>query len=142
MNECIALITDCIHVPQRRLTRLSANHVDPAGLKGAATAGDPVEQARQAWTAASASGATLFAEHVAAMDELHAPGLEVEGNLELARLVNSSMHALLGSYRNDSHYSSAPEGLVSTRYSGHVSQSAPAQASHLLACACAGNAVI
>jgi trehalose/maltose hydrolase-like predicted phosphorylase len=54
------------------------------------------------------------------MDELHAPGIEVTGNLELARLVNASVHALLGAYRADSPYSSAPEGLVSTRYSGHA----------------------
>ena len=91
---------------------------------------------------------TLFKEHVAAMDELNIPGatplntsiypatqptvvvqrelffvgagIEIEGNLELARVVNSSLYALLGAYRNDSRYSSAPEGLVSTRYSGHA----------------------
>ena len=62
----------------------------------------------------------MFEAHVASMDELHAPGIEVAGNAELAQVVNSSMHALLGSYRADSPYSSAPEGLVSTRYSGHA----------------------
>jgi hypothetical protein len=30
------------------------------------------------------------------------------------------MHALLGAYRNDSKYSSAPEGLAATRYNGHA----------------------
>jgi hypothetical protein len=81
---------------------------------------ETVALARRAWLQANASSGSLFAEHTAAMDELHRPGIEVEGNLELAQVVNASLHALLGSYRADSPYSSAPEGLVSTRYSGHA----------------------
>lgn len=84
------------------------------------TAGDQVERAKAAWLEANASAMVLFSSHVAAIEELNIPGIEVEGNLELARVVNSSMYALLGAYRNDSRYSSAPEGLVSTRYSGHA----------------------
>eukprot|EP01052_Picozoa_sp_SAG31_P048497 SAG31_NODE_10174_length_1175_cov_1.132900_1_plen_344_part_00 len=88
------------------------------GRHGATT--DPVARAKLAWIKANASAAALFEEHVKAMEELNIPGVEVEGNLELARVINSSMYALLGSYRSDSRYSSAPEGLVSTRYSGHA----------------------
>ena len=84
------------------------------------TAPDPVASAKREFAQANASAATLFAEHVAAVAELNEPGIEVEGNLQLARMVNSSIYALLGAYRNDSKYSSAPEGLVSTRYSGHA----------------------
>jgi len=84
------------------------------------TAPDPVASAKRELAQANASAATLLAEHVAAVAELNEPGIEVEGNLQLARMVNSSIYALLGAYRNDSKYSSAPEGLVSTRYSGHA----------------------
>ncbi|CAE8603635.1 unnamed protein product [Polarella glacialis] len=62
----------------------------------------------------------LFDEHVAAMDALNMPGIEVTGDLELARVVNASIFALTGAIREDSKWSSAPEGLVSTRYGGHA----------------------
>ena len=82
------------------------------------TGADPVAQSKAAWSAANGSAATLFARHAAAIAALNAPGVEVAGNLELARVVNASMYSLLGSYRADSPYSSAPEGLVSARYGG------------------------
>ena len=85
------------------------------GKKGAAL----VSEAHGAWKAATADPSALTASHVAAMAELHRPGIEVEGNDELARVVNSSLHALLGSSRGG-WASSAPEGLVSTRYGGHA----------------------
>lgn len=54
------------------------------------------------------------------MATLYESGIDVEGNDELAQVINASMHALTASYRAGSPYSSAPEGLISTRYSGHA----------------------
>jgi len=77
--------------------------------------------ARNAWIdAVAAGGEALLESHAAAMERLHTPGIEVEGNVTLARVVNASLHALLVSFREDSDQSSAPEGLISTRYSGHA----------------------
>ena len=85
------------------------------------TTTDLVALALNAWVAANrTSQGSLLAGHVDAMDDLHRYGIEVVGNLELAQVVNASVHALLSSYRDDSPYSSAPEGLISTRYSGHA----------------------
>lgn len=64
--------------------------------------------------------AGLFQEHVLEMGQLNKPGIEVGGNLELARLINASLYVLMGSLRNNSIWSGAPEGLVSTRYEGHA----------------------
>ena len=91
---------------------------------------DPVLLSQSAWLEANLSATRLFAEHSTAMAELHRPGIEVVGNLELARVVNASIHALLGAYRADSPYSSAPEGLVSTRYSGHAFWDVTTPATH------------
>lgn len=59
---------------------------------------DVLALARAAYSSAnvSSAAAVLFAEHERAMDELHEPGIDVEGNRELASVVNASMHALLG----------------------------------------------
>lgn len=81
---------------------------------------DPVALAKAAWSSASASSTSLFAQHVAAIALLNTPGVEVSGNLELARVVNSSLYSLLGGFREDSPYAMAPEGLVSARYSGYA----------------------
>lgn len=79
---------------------------------------DTVELAKQAWLDANASSSKLFEEHIDTMTALNVPGIDVEGNLELSRVVNASLYALLGAYREDSPYSSAPEGLAATRYYG------------------------
>jgi len=95
------------------------SNMDGGALFATTETVDVVAKAKKAWESANATKVgSLFASHVNAMQKLHAPGIEVDGNVELARVVNSSIHALLGSYRSDSAYSSAPEGVVSRRYFG------------------------
>ena len=80
---------------------------------------DPVALAKSAWSSANASAADLFTQHTAAIAAQNEPGIEVVGNLEMARLVNSSLYSLLGGYRADSPHGAAPEGLISARYRGY-----------------------
>jgi hypothetical protein len=81
---------------------------------------DPVALARAAWSSANASRTELFPRHIDAMATLNTPGIEIAGNVTLARLINSSMYSLLGNYRTGSPYGMAPEGLISTRYNGYT----------------------
>jgi hypothetical protein len=66
-----------------------------AAATATTTSTGPLEAAKTAWIAANASAGTLFASHTAALATLNTPGIEVEGNLEFARIVNASMFALL-----------------------------------------------
>ncbi len=81
-------------------------------------AGDLRARAFKEWSLAQDSSALLLSEHTAAVAALNTVGIEVEGNLELAQVVNSSMYALISAYRKGGIYGGAPEGLVSTRYFG------------------------
>jgi len=61
----------------------------------------------------------VYKEHLAAMGQLWRAGIEIEGNLELARHVNSSWWNLLLSYRWGQNMSSSPGGLSNNCYKGH-----------------------
>jgi len=61
----------------------------------------------------------LRRQHVAAMLRLWRAGIEVEGNPELAKKVNSSWWNLLLSYREGQNMSSSPGGLANDCYKGH-----------------------
>ena len=47
------------------------------------------------------------------MEDSHQPGIEVEGNVELARVINSSVNALLGAYREDAFPGAGFKGIIS-----------------------------
>jgi hypothetical protein len=112
------------HEPATVLTLYSARYSNidpPTEASSNADQATLIALARNAWIdAVAAGGEALLESHAAAMERLHTPGIEVEGNVTLARVVNASLHALLVSFREDSDQSSAPEGLISTRYSGHA----------------------
>ena len=55
--------------------------------------------------------AALLAEHVAAVRSDHAARIEVEGDLQLARLVNATAHALSASLNKHVLWSTSPGGL-------------------------------
>ena len=101
-------------------TLISARYSNmDAGLTASKTAemrDSPVSKAKAAYIAANRTG--LFTQHTISIAGLNEPGIEVEGNLEFARVVNASLYTLRNSYRVDSPYSGAPEGLCATRYYG------------------------
>jgi hypothetical protein len=80
------------------------------GPTGAATKVDVAALALAAWQQANSSApGELYSRHKAAMGELHKAGIEVGGNVGLARVVNASLNSLSASYRNGSSWSCAPE---------------------------------
>lgn len=93
--------------------------VDP-GLPSADAAQDPVDRAKQEYAAARANATALFGWHAEAIGQLQRPGVSVSGNLELARSINASMAALMSAVRDDSPFSTSPEGLLGGRYGGHT----------------------
>eukprot|EP00756_Hemistasia_phaeocysticola_P055301 Hpha_TRINITY_DN31227_c0_g1::TRINITY_DN31227_c0_g1_i1::g.2384::m.2384 len=75
---------------------------------------DPTPAAIESWIAANASASTLFDEHVLLTEELLRPGVEVEGDMELAKILNSSVHALLATFRDDVFFGGSSSGGLST----------------------------
>ena len=71
---------------------VSARH---SSIDKDATGADPVALAKQSWRLANASASTLWESHVEAQRELFVPGIEVEGNVEIARVINVTVEALL-----------------------------------------------
>ena len=71
---------------------VSARH---SSIDKDATGADPVALAKQSWRRANASASTLWESHVEAQRELFVPGIEVEGNVEIARVINVTVEALL-----------------------------------------------
>jgi len=61
----------------------------------------------------------VYKQHLAGMQQLWRGGIEIDGNLELARHVNSSWWNLLLSYRWGQNMSSSPGGLANNCYKGH-----------------------
>eukprot|EP00040_Diaphanoeca_grandis_P037209 m.241379 g.241379 ORF g.241379 m.241379 type:complete len:829 (-) comp33773_c2_seq1:1694-4180(-) len=83
--------------------------------------GNPVEIAESNFKSAVAQGAdALWASHVSAMSALTQPGVEVGGNIELGRVINATLNALLATVRQDVIYSSSPGGLATNAYNGHT----------------------
>ena len=80
---------------------------------------DPTPLAIASFTAANASAEELFASHTAAMAEVLRPGIEVEGDGDLAKIINSSTMALLTTFRASEHFGgSASGGLCGDAYAG------------------------
>ena len=75
---------------------------------------DPTPLAIASWKAANASAATLFAHHGTALAELQRPGIEVEGDGRLARVINSSVFSLFNTYRASEHFGGSASGLIHT----------------------------
>jgi trehalose/maltose hydrolase-like predicted phosphorylase len=60
--------------------------------------------------------------HISAVDEVLESGIEISGNHDLAKLVNSSFHTLVAALRAEPEYwySSSPGGLATDCYTGHT----------------------
>jgi len=58
--------------------------------------------------------------HVTAMQELGETGIEVEGNVELSKLINVSLWSIRASIREDRGMPISPGGLVGDCYGGHT----------------------
>ncbi|EGD75513.1 hypothetical protein PTSG_06584 [Salpingoeca rosetta] len=71
-------------------------------------------------TAMNMSTAHLFEEHMRAVAAISAHQPRVHGNIELARVVNASMYALMTTVRENVTYSSSPGGLATNSYHGHT----------------------
>jgi len=74
--------------------------------------------AKQSWKRANETSATLWSSHVAAQQELFVPGIEVEGNPELAAVINVTVEALLAAYRADAFPGAGSGGLAADAYAG------------------------
>ena len=76
-------------------------------------------QAIASWRAANASAGSLFGSHAAAMAEVLRPGIEVEGDTHLAKVINASVFSLLNTYRASEHFGGAASGgLCGDAYAG------------------------
>ncbi len=62
----------------------------------------------------------LIADHERAWEELWKGEVEIDGDEEFAKIVNSSIYNLYSSLRGDSGKSIAPMGLTSDKYYGHI----------------------
>eukprot|EP01006_Ploeotia_vitrea_P059981 TRINITY_DN75100_c0_g1_i1.p1 TRINITY_DN75100_c0_g1~~TRINITY_DN75100_c0_g1_i1.p1 ORF type:complete len:728 (-),score=42.74 TRINITY_DN75100_c0_g1_i1:23-2206(-) len=62
----------------------------------------------------------LRADHEAVWARLWESRIEIEGDMQLARVVNASIYALLNGIRNDWAYSTSPGGLPTDGYNGHT----------------------
>ena len=73
-------------------------------------------------TAAAMTDDARWGQHVSAVDEVLAGGIEVSGNHDLAKLINSSFHTLVAALRKEPEYwySSSPGGLATDCYHGHT----------------------
>jgi hypothetical protein len=89
------------------------------GAKLIAPDADPTALAIASWRAANASADSLFASHTAAMEEVLRPGIEVEGDKHLAKIINASVFSLLNTYRASEHFGGAASGgLCGDAYAG------------------------
>jgi hypothetical protein len=81
-----------------------------------------VSAARDLHTAAALSAEARWEAHVAKVDETLESGIEITGNHDLAKLVNSSFHTLVAAMRDEPEYwySSSPGGLATDCYHGHT----------------------
>ena len=92
----------------------AGDDADPEGSER-----DPVPRAIASWVAANASAPELLSSHEAAMAELQRGGIEVEGDMHLARIINASMASLMNTYRADVTFGgSASGGLETDAYAG------------------------
>lgn len=83
--------------------------------------GDLVQQGNKLWSDWVALGEEqLFKDHVDEWASVWEAGLEVDGDLDLARALNSSQYYILSSIRSDWEYSLSPGSLSSDAYHGHV----------------------
>ena len=96
---------------------ISARH-SSIDQDAAAAGSEPVALAKASWQKANASASTLWGSHVASQAELFAPGIEVEGNVELARVINVTVEALLAVYRADAFPGAGSGGLAADAYAG------------------------
>jgi trehalose/maltose hydrolase-like predicted phosphorylase len=82
---------------------------------------EPLKDAIAAWQHYTALGMeSLHALHSSAQIRLWSSRIEVEGDLELAKAVNSSLYGILISVREDLNYSTSPGGLPNGCYNGHT----------------------
>jgi trehalose/maltose hydrolase-like predicted phosphorylase len=81
--------------------------------------GYSLKAANQLWNTLAASS-SLKSEHILEWSRVWSSGLEVQGDLHLARALNSSLYYILSSIRDDWDYSLSPGSLSSDAYHGHV----------------------
>ena len=99
------------------LSCISTRH---ASIDLDATGQDPAQLAMKSWKVANAAANKLFASHQNAMSILLSSRIELEGNLPLAQVVNSSFNALLGAYRDDAIPGAGSAAIMSDGYAGNI----------------------
>ncbi|KAL0484176.1 acid trehalase-like protein [Acrasis kona] len=62
----------------------------------------------------------LHQHHTSEWDSIWESGLDIEGDINTARVLNSSQYYILSSIRSDWSFSLTPGGLASNAYNGHV----------------------
>ena len=80
----------------------------------------PLQDAIALWRNHTAAATALQASHYAAQTRLWSSRIEIEGDLELAATVNSSLYGILISVREGLNYSTSPGGLPNGCYNGHT----------------------
>eukprot|EP01052_Picozoa_sp_SAG31_P010403 SAG31_NODE_569_length_14020_cov_11.049565_10_plen_448_part_00 len=66
-----------------------------------------------------AASGELLSTHISSWHDLNSGGIRVEGNPELARIINGTMYAILAGMRGDEDYSISPGALSTNGYNGH-----------------------
>eukprot|EP00935_MAST-01C_sp_MAST-1C-sp1_P001187 g1187.t1 len=81
-----------------------------------------VQRAISGWKDANAAAAngTLWETHVQAMEDLGTAGMIEVDDINLAKIINASLSALMAANRAGNVYSSSPGGLLGRRYQGHT----------------------
>ena len=80
---------------------------------------DPLAAAAKEWQESQGSFG-LQESHIVAQQELWDSRIEIAGDMELAKIVNSSLYGILISVRDELNYSTSPGGLPNGCYNGHV----------------------
>jgi trehalose/maltose hydrolase-like predicted phosphorylase len=81
--------------------------------------GSDIETANKLWHALDKQQ-NLIDQHVQEWNRVWTSGVEVKGDMYLARSLNSSLYYLISSIRDDWDYSLSPGSLASNSYNGHT----------------------
>eukprot|EP01051_Picozoa_sp_SAG22_P001598 SAG22_NODE_64_length_23238_cov_83.185566_11_plen_872_part_00 len=118
-----SVLTSCISARHSSVDQDAPKEGPGLGAAGVSSdadgGGSPVALAKASWQAANASSSSLSASHVHAQATTFAPGIEVGGNLALARVINASIEAMLYSHRMDAFPGAGSGGLASDAYAGN-----------------------
>ena len=118
--HCLSLTQVTLAAGQKR-TVVYVLHALVTSLNGTTDPKLMLAEAMARHSAAVADAPKLWGDHITAWDDRWKNGrIEIDGDLALAQVVNSSLYFLLSAIREDWAYGLSPGGLASSAYFGHV----------------------